>query len=148
MQLTDKERQLLRGVGQFISDKKAWVVSVGFYAFTAVNDWVSSLLGNRDPETFEMNPFARGPDLKFVLHKGMTVDAFFFVALCLSAFAVYHSIQGWNKLVARMAGCSLFVYVAYDRLMEAVIPNYLLDLHMYVKDTRGAEDLLRKLFGG
>jgi hypothetical protein len=121
-----------------------WSATIGFYWFVVWNDYISSMLTNHIPDIQEQNPFARNEAMHFVLHKGIVVDFIFSLALFLSVFVGYHVLKHWSKVWATVAANGFILYVAFDRLTNAVVSNYLFALHLYVKDPHS--DVM-KLFG-
>lgn len=111
-----------------------WSGTFLFYWFVVWNDYISSMLSNRIPEIQEQNPFARNEAMKFVLHKGIIVDFVFGIAVFLSVYVGYQILKNWNKVYAVVI-CNAFVlYWSFNRLIDAVVPNYLYAFHMHVKD--------------
>ena len=110
-----------------------WSATILFYWFVVWNDYISSLLSNRIPDIEEQNPFARDSSMHFVLHKGIVVDLFFGIGLFLAVFIGYHILKHWNKVFATVLCNGFLLYHSFDRLYSAVLSNYLIALHMYVK---------------
>lgn len=111
-----------------------WSLTISFYVFALLNDYISSLLTNGIPGIQEQNPFARDEAFHFVLHKGIMVDVIFGICLFLTVVVAYHIVKLWNKLYATVFCNSVLAYFAWDRLFTAVATNYMFALHMYVKD--------------
>jgi hypothetical protein len=90
------------------------------------------MLSRSIPGVHESNPFAVDEVGHFVLHKMLVVDTIVFLGLALCAVAVYNVFKYWSKEVGRVVMCIPFLYIAYDRLLDAVIPNfgYVLRLHV------------------
>jgi hypothetical protein len=122
-----------------------WSPAIAFYVFVVVNDYLSSLLSNGNPDLHEANIFARDTSLHFVLWKGIIVDSVFFIGIGLFAWAIYHCIKHWSIPVAKMASAGFILYNVADRI-QVVVQNYLYVLHLYVKDPDPIRDLFSRLF--
>jgi hypothetical protein len=121
-----------------------WSLAISFYVFVIANDYLSSMLAKNIPGVHEANPYARDEALKFVLWKGVVVDLVLTFFMAIAIYVIYQTIAHWSKTLATVAGVGLIVYTAFDRLSSAVIENYLIDLHLYVKAP--IEDMFKLFF--
>ena len=122
-----------------------WSLALSFYLFVILNDWTSSIIAAHStvPGLHESNPFVRDASLHFVLWKGLVVDSIFLIPIAIAAYLAYYGLRKWNEPIARIASAGVFVYFSFDRLVEAVIPNYLYVLHLHVEDPKKIESLFR-----
>jgi hypothetical protein len=111
-----------------------------------VGDWVSSMLSRGIPGVREGNDFAVDANGGFVLHKMMIVDGLALFGLLACAITTYQACKNWSREVGRVLMCIPIIYIAYDRMLSAVIPNwcYVLRLHI-VDNTAPISQILRVL---
>ena len=121
-------------------------ISILFYLFAVVSDYLSTkFVEHRHiPDVIETNQFARDKNMNLVIHKAMVIDSLILVILIITAFCVYQAIKRWNVIIADIAVSSGFIYLAFDRLYNAVLPNVLFGLRFFVPNPN--ENLFR-LFG-
>jgi len=114
---------------------KALFLGVGSYWFVAINDYISSLVTNSMPGIIETNPYMRDTALHFVLWKGFFVDSCFFTAFMAAAMLGKWAIDEYNEKLANAVAAGILIYIAADRFILAVIPNWFIRFHLEVSDT-------------
>jgi hypothetical protein len=121
-------------------------ISILFYLFAVVSDYASTkFVEHRHiPDVIETNQFARDKNMHIVLHKAIVIDMLVLVVLIITAFCIYEAVRRWNTVLADIIISGGFVYLAFDRLYNAVIPNVLFGLRFFVPNPN--ENLFR-LFG-
>jgi hypothetical protein len=111
---------------------KTVFISVGVYWFVAINDYISSMI--HVPDVIESNPFTRNAQLQFVLWKGLCVDLLYFSAILAAVHVGKRAIKEYDAKLGDFLGAALFIWIAAERFLEAVIPNWLLIFRFYVAE--------------
>lgn len=120
----------MRKLWEFLKSASPFPESFLFYIFTVVADFASSMASNGMPDVHESNPFVRDSNMQFVLGKGIVMDTIQTTVLVIVAFFTWNALKNVNRTWAKVGISSLFVILGAARLMEAVLPNILLALHM------------------
>lgn len=127
-----------------------WSWAAALYIFSTINDYISSIWAAHTNilGLHEANPFARDASLHFVLWKGIVIDFLFGLVVFLMAFSVYRLVRLYHEPLAKVLSAGIPVFMALSRLYDPVVPNYLYDLHMYVKSPNPPiEEFLFRIFG-
>lgn len=124
--------------------------AVSLYLFAALVDYGSTELVKQQhiPHMFEENIFSRGTDMQFLLWKGVVVDAILLSILTICAIGLYKLAIQWSVKAAKALAALPYLYMAWDRMYDAVLPNILFGLHMNVMDPKPPTDVLKQLLGG
>lgn len=101
--------------------------AVGLYGAVALGDWISSSLGT-SVGLLETNPLTRDASFHYSLWRSLIVDGFFFAGISLFALAVYWALRFYSAQLAKFAASVAFVYLGVNRLLYAVVPNFILIL--------------------
>lgn len=116
---------------------RAIYVAAGFYLTGIFGDWASSHASNHLEHVYEENPFYRDETYKWVFHKALVGDALqtlVIAGLCFGLWKLGELLrEHWGEALA----CTPLLYYGFDRLITAVVPNFLFALNFYVTRQAG-----------
>lgn len=124
---------MLRAVRSLKESLPSLITAISIYLFVTALDYATTLANEQIPGVYEGNPFARHPfTLRFWPSHALIGDFVMLLFLLLVALTIYECAKPLSRKVADVLATAPFLYLAYDRLTDAVFHNLLLHLGFYV----------------